>query len=117
MEEFRELKEDSNYLIYNDGRLFSKKVNRFLKGKIDNVGYRVYSLAIMNEQTGKKGKMLYSHRLVAEYFLPNPNNLTIVHHKDENKLNNKVDNLEWTTAKGNYQEYLKNIYLMKSGFQ
>ena len=41
MEEFRELKEDSNYLIYNDGRLFSKKVNRFLKGKIDNVGYRV----------------------------------------------------------------------------
>ena len=108
MEEFKELKEDSNYLIYNDGRLFSKKVNRFLKGKIDNVGYRVYSLAIMNEQTGKKGKMLYSHRLVAEYFLPNPNNLTIVHHKDENKLNNNVDNLEWTTAKGNYQEYLKN---------
>ena len=94
MEEFRELKEDSNYLIYNDGRLFSKKVNRFLKGKIDNVGYRVYSLAIMNEQTGKNGKMLYSHRLVAEYFLPNPNNLPIVHHKDENKLNNNPNNLE-----------------------
>lgn len=100
------LKEDSDYLIYSDGRLYSKKANRFLTGKIDNVGYQVYRLAIKNELTGKMGKMLYAHRLVAEYFIPNPNNLPYVHHKDGNKLNNNIDNLEWVTASDNYKEYL-----------
>lgn len=101
------LKEDSDYLIYNDGRLYSKKANRFLKGKIDNVGYQVYRLAIKNELTGKIGKMLYAHRLVAEYFIPNPNNLPYVHHKDENKLNNSVNNLEWVTPSENSNHYLE----------
>lgn len=105
--EFKELKEDSDYLIYNDGRLFSKKTNRFLKGKIDNVGYQVYSLAIKNELTGKNNKMLYAHRLVAEYFIPNPYNLPIVNHKDENKLNNHINNLEWSSYKDNSQKHLE----------
>lgn len=105
--EFKELKEDVNYLIYSDGRLFSKKAKRFLKGKIDNIGYQVYSLAIKNELTGKKGKMLYAHRLVAEYFIPNPDNLPVVNHKDENKLNNNVDNLEWVTYSDNSKKHLE----------
>lgn len=108
--DFKQLKEDSDYLIYNDGRLFSKKTNRFLKGKIDNVGYQVYALAITDKLSvsGRKlQKMMYAHRLVAEYFIPNPNNYPYVHHKDENKLNNNVDNLEWVSAKTNAQEHLK----------
>ena len=106
---FRELKEDSDYLIYSDGRLYSKKCNRFLQGKIDNVGYRVYALAIKDEmaQGVKKSRILYAHRLVAQYFIPNPSNLPYVHHKDENKLNNNVDNLQWISAKDNAQEHLK----------
>ena len=52
--------------------------------------------------------MLYAHRLVAEYFLENPNNLTCVHHKDGNKLNNNRENLEWVSFSKNSQEYLKN---------
>lgn len=103
---FKPLKEDNDYLIYEDGKLFSKKANRFLKGKIDNVGYQVYRLAIKNPITGKNGKMMYAHRLVAEYFLENPKNLPYVHHKDENKLNNCKDNLEWISAKDNSNEHL-----------
>lgn len=107
---FKQLKEDSDYLIYNDGRIFSKKTNRFLSGKIDNCGYKVYSLAISDKisASGRKlGKMLYSHRLVAEYFLDNPLNLPYVHHKDENKLNNHVSNLEWVTPEINIKEHNK----------
>ena len=104
------LKEDSDYVIYNDGRLFSKKTNKFLKGKIDNMGYQTYGLAIGDKisSTGRKlSKMVYAHRLVAEYFLDNPDNLPYVHHKDENKLNNHVSNLEWVTAQQNKEYSLK----------
>ena len=114
--ECKELKEDSDYLIYNDGRVFSKKTNRFLTGKIDSVGYRVYGLAITDELTvsrKKKSKMLYAHRLVAEYFIPNPNNYQYVHHKDENKLNNCVSNLEWVSPKQNMQYHLHNNKIKK----
>lgn len=107
--ECKELKEDRDYLIYNDGRIFSKKNNRFLSGKIDNVGYRLYALAITDELTvskRRKSKMVYAHRLVAEYFIPNPNNYPYVHHKDGNKLNNCVFNLEWVSPKQNAQYHL-----------
>lgn len=109
--DFKQLKEDSDYLIYNDGRIFSKKTNNFLLGKIDNVGYRVYSLAISDKisVSGRKlGKMLYAHRLVAEYFIPNPNNLPYVHHKDENKLNNHYTNLEWVSESENSKYHIQN---------
>lgn len=47
------------------------------------------------------------HRLVAEAFIPNPDNLPEVNHKDENGLNNSVDNLEWCSHQYNI-EYSKN---------
>lgn len=103
---FKQLKEDSDYLIYSDGRVYSKKSNKFLKGKIDNVGYQVYALTISDKtsiSSKKLSKMCYAHRLVAEAFLPNPNNLSYVHHKDKNRLNNDISNLEWVTASENMQ--------------
>lgn len=46
-------------------------------------------------------KHYYVHRIVAQAFLPNPNNYPIINHKDENPFNNRVDNLEWCTHKYN----------------
>lgn len=48
------------------------------------------------------------HRLVAETFIENPNNYTVINHKDCNKKNNNVNNLEWCTQKHNVRESFKN---------
>lgn len=80
-----------------------KKISR------DGVGYCRVALS----KNGKK-KHILVHRLVAKAFIPNPDNLPEVNHKDENKENNYVDNLEWCTPKynsnyGNRNEKLREI--------
>lgn len=57
---------------------------------------------------GLHRKGYYVHRLVAQAFIPNPNNLPYVNHKDGNTVNNCVDNLEWVTAKQNTQHAIEN---------
>lgn len=68
----------------------------FLNGKQMKSGYIQVSLS----KDGKVKQPLL-HRLVAEAYIPNPHNLEAVNHKDENKQNNNVINLEWCTAKHN----------------
>lgn len=87
--------EETNFYIYDDGRVFNKKTNTFLKGKI-NYGYRVYDIRYNHKKYNFK-----AHRLVALAFIPNPNNLPVVHHKDNNRLNNKIENLEWVSYSDN----------------
>ena len=67
-----------------------------LKPNIINGGYEQIKLF----KSGK-AKMFLVHRLVAETFLPNPKKLPQVNHIDGNKLNNKLENIEWCTAKEN----------------
>ena len=85
---------ENNYTIYDDGRIYSKCTKRFLKPHLNKNGYLTVEL------DSKEYKV---HRLLATAFIPNPNNYKVVHHKDENKLNNALDNLEWTTHKLNVQ--------------
>lgn len=85
-----------DYLIYEDGRVWSNKTNKFLKASTTLTGYKYVQLFNDN---GHQNKLI--HRLVAFAFIPNPLNLPQINHKDENKANNKLDNLEWCTAKYN----------------
>ena len=61
-----------------------------------------------------KQKHFRLNRLVAEAFIPNPDNLPTVNHKDENKLNNNVYNLEWSTVKDNDNFGTRNIRMANS---
>lgn len=94
----------TNYSITEDGKCYNNKTNKFLKGQISNSGYLNYNLTLPN---GNK-KRFYAHRLVAQFFIPNPENKKEVNHKDLNKLNNKIENLEWVTASENQQYNIKN---------
>lgn len=77
---------------------------RVIKPWINNSGYLRINLYDANH----KAKKHYVHRLVAQTFIPNPNNLKYIDHKDCNKLNNSVNNLEWVTQKENIQRTLRN---------
>lgn len=60
---------------------------------------------------GKRGsvKCVKVHKAVAETYLKNPNNYPVVHHKDENKQNPKIENLEWVTSQQNTRYHLKEV--------
>ena len=100
MEEIWKDKKDyeGHYQVSNWGRVKSIKFGKeiILKPQKDISGYLFVRLC-------KNGiiKNYFIHRLVAEVFLPNPNNYKEVNHKDENKTNNVVTNLEWCDRKYN----------------
>lgn len=79
-----------DYLVYEDGNIYSLKRNKFLKGEITKHGYLQYTLRINN-----KAFRIKSHRLVATLFIREPVEGEIVNHIDANKLNNHYSNLEW----------------------
>ena len=104
----KEIEGFENYIICTDGTVHNKKGHNISRWK-DNVGYLQVKLS-------KKGKWYYKwvHRLVAEAFIPNPNNLKQVNHIDGDKTNNEVSNLEWIDNKNNTQHgYDNNLYHSK----
>lgn len=78
------------YKVSNFGNVYSWRVKRNLKPGNHNDGYK---FVILYKNGDKSFKTI--HRLVAEAFIPNPNNYPVINHKDEDKTNNNVNNLEW----------------------
>lgn len=93
-----QIKECPRYYISEDGKVWDSKRNRFVpqSQRDKRMGYLCVTLNI-------DGKIVQRsvHRLVAQAYIPNPNNYPMVNHKDENPQNNHKDNLEWCDAKYN----------------
>lgn len=84
-----------HYHIDTFGVVVNTRTNRVLKPDLTNMGYR--RVVLWN---GERNRMAI-HRLVAMTYIPNPDNLPMVNHKDGNKLNNHYSNLEWCTCSEN----------------
>lgn len=97
---------DNRYSVSNLGRVKSNYANkeRIMRPTINQYGYLKVDLRNNGERAG-----VSVHRLVAMAFIPNPDNLPEVNHKDEDKTNNCVDNLEWCTTKYNCNYGTRNI--------
>ena len=105
------------YQVSNEGRIKSLKRHhvrndRILKQSKDKDKYKRVDLRKDNVSATKR-----VNRLVAKAFIPNPNNYPVVNHKDENKENNSVDNLEWCSISYNNDYGLRNGNFCKKVYQ
>ena len=91
------------YEVSNLGRVRNKKTKRIKKEYLGNCGYKTVALS----NYGKKYIKLI-HKLVIDSFIGNEDKTLTVNHKDHNKMNNELDNLEYMTHKENIQDAWKN---------
>jgi len=112
---------EGRYLVSDEGEIYSlpkivhgawtqqRKGKKLKKGKRGRKGQPQYEFVILVDADGNSHKESV-HRLVANAFIPNPNDYPEVNHKDENSLNNHVDNLEWCSRQYNI-EYSKGRHI------
>lgn len=95
---FKKLKEDNRFEISQIGIIRNAKTKSIKSQYVSSTGYYMISISKNN-----KSKSFRVHRLLANNFIDNPNKLKEVNHKDGNKLNNSLTNLEWVSHFGNMQ--------------
>lgn len=83
---------DGYYIIYNDGRIYSTRKNKFIRPSVNSSGYH---MVFLTGNSVKRWNMV--HRLVLMHFDRMPVKGEECHHKDHNKYNNHISNLEWCT--------------------
>lgn len=113
------------YEVSSYGRV--RSVDRYVKACYEK--YRLHKGKILSPGKDKDGylfvvlscngkhKTITIHRLVSQAFIPNPDDLPIINHKDEVKTNNSVDNLEWCTAKYNANYGTRNIRVKETAIK
>tara|TARA_B100001063_G_scaffold227047_2_gene237150 strand:- start:848 stop:1315 length:468 start_codon:yes stop_codon:yes gene_type:complete len=92
-----QIKDCEHYSINEEGVVVNTESGRVLKTDLMKVGYK----RITFWSKAQKRVRVTVHRLVAMHFIPNPEGKKMVNHKDGNKLNNHISNLEWCTCKEN----------------
>lgn len=97
-----------NYQVSNLGRVMNLNYRGTGKAKLAKLYKRKDGYLEVCLSKNKETKTCLVHRLVAETFLPNPENLPQVNHIDENKENNRVNNLEWKSPKDNCNHGTRN---------
>lgn len=99
MESWKQVEGYPHLFVSNEGRVWTRTYNRFLRTHLTNRGYLRVNLS-----KDKTVKQVSVHRLVAETFIPNPEGLTDVDHIDGDKLNNKAENLQWISRSDNIKK-------------
>lgn len=95
---------DTQYYVTEDGNIWSDFHKKFLNKRKEKNGY----LTVCLYKRGKGNYRYLVHRMVAECYIPNPNNLPEVNHKDLNKENCAAYNLEWCTHSENIKHLSSN---------
>nr|QBK86242.1 MAG: HNH endonuclease [Marseillevirus LCMAC102] len=103
MDNTKHIPDFSKYSITSDGIIFNNRTKRQIK---QQCGGDYMTVNIFNDAMERKTRSI--HRLVACTYIPNPDNLPIVNHKDGDKLNNNVENFEWCTHRHNNLHARKN---------
>lgn len=99
---------DTPYYVTEDGQVWRDGKQRKLN--INPAGYYFVHLSIYGES-----KTMRIHKMVAQTYIPNPMNYPVINHKDGNKLNNHVSNLEWCTIKHNTLHSINELGNLRNG--
>ena len=106
---YKTINEFSNYLIGNNSEVYNKQTQYSKKPTSNHSGKGYLYVDLYN---GNKRKRKYIHRLVAEAFIPNPENKPYINHIDGNSHNNSVENLEWCIPLENVEHASKVLKTM-----